>query len=153
MKRIVMMGMLLAFSYVTVDAGGFNKNAVEERKQREVNMGWKDFEGRVLRLLMYGQRENGRAINKFFPSKENGNEHEAIIYKKGGMLWAGGQVGDETFTYEIKGKYLYLKKASTGENWGWILLEGVVQNIPDGSYELFTINNVNWYRWFFVDPF
>ena len=155
MRKITVLCMLLALICVSGYAVVSDNQSVAETfqpKQRKVNLEWKDFEGKVMRLLMYGKRENGKAINRFFPSKENGNENEAICFRDGVLVWSKGEVM-ETYTYEIRGKYLHIWKAPSGENLGWFLLEGVVQNVDNGSYELFTINNVSWYRWFFVKPF
>ena len=151
-KKLILITLLMLCTGV-VKAENLHEMSLNQREEVKVNLGWSDFNYKTLALLMFGKRENGKAVSKFFPSKENGNEREAIIYSAGVLVWYGGQNGNEYFNYTIKGKRLELYNTKTGKLHNRLLLEGVVKKLPEGSYELFTIDDQGWYRWFFVNPF
>lgn len=126
-----------------------------------LDAGGKDLDILDMKLVKYGLYENGREVNTYYPSAQNGNAGEKVHFSCTRnkntfcMVWSNTQDGSVTYYGTIDGAYLRInekekngKKISDNQ---WIKILWYKKHSDEDYFDVMTVSNNNTYRLYNVE--
>ena len=106
---------------------------------------WADYKDVALKLVKYGIYSDGKEVNVFTPPSADPNKMEYIQLKSDGtFIWGNSGNGTEYLKYSINGDLCNFNRSSTGQRW--------IRLVKKTGNMLFTVDNLNTYRYFQTGP-